>query len=216
MDPETNWSCLNPRVRRARRRALPQAQAVPAPGRDRQEVEQDGQVDGSPPNRAASGSDDPDYRLPRGVSQVVNNSAVRTTRAMSMKRRRDESENDSEQTHMRAPVTKHRDMRTDRRIVTAKRHRGENDAELPTPKRFLPDSQASVSRGAIDAPQPLRRSARLSDRQHDRLLRYLPHGDKHELEEPEPGPSEKRMRVLPAEQELMQMDAVSLARKMCS
>ena len=180
--------------------------------RGRDEFETDSQT----AKRAFSGNEIPDI----------------SRRTAASKRNRDESEID-------LPAAKHINMRADRRFVTAKRHhdgsdnghpnakqanrrimpekryRGEqDDAELPTPKRVFTDSQESASQGAIAAPQPLRRSARLSERQYNRLLRYLPHGEKHDLEEPEPGPSEKRVRVLPAEQELMKMEAIELAEIM--
>ena len=83
--------------------------------------------------------------------------------------------------------------------IPKRRHDDESDHDSPVvPKRAYS--------GATDAAQPLRRSLRA----RRSLLQ------KRELEEAESDPPGKRMRILPAEQELMQMDAVSLARKMCS
>ena len=62
---------------------------------------------------------------------------------------------------------------------------------MPVVKRAVLDPTPDAL--VVGAPQPLRRSLRVA---------------KRNLIEPEPGPSRKRARVLPAEQQLMQMDAL--------
>ena len=185
------------------RAQVPAAQQVPRNAQ--QEVEQRERLDATV--RARQGLDaDPDYRPPGRLNQVDADGALphRATRSMTGKRLRDESENDVPSA--KRAISSDRVLSGNMRTSSAKRDRDESgDHDSPNAKRVFLNPQGAD----VGAAQPLRRSLRL-------VNRLCLSSDKRDLDDAEPGPSEKRSRVLPAEQELMQIDAIRLAWDMFS